>query len=85
MGGWVGRSMNTVEAPLTGTSLQWPLFWRTVHKLIFAIFRKYTVPEYDVRAIETHIFKHYCGMRTLCKTSNSLYAALFLNKLGGKL
>ena len=24
---------DTVEAPLTATSLQWPLFWQTVHTL----------------------------------------------------
>ena len=27
-----------------------------------------------------HIFKQYYSVRTLCKTSNSLYTVLFLNE-----
>ena len=51
----------------------------------FCDFQKVPSTQVCVRAIEIHIFKHYYGMRTLCKTSNSLYASLFLNELGGKL
>ena len=43
----------------------------------FAIFRKYPAPSID----DIFVFVEYYSVRTLCKTSISLYAGLFVYKV----
>ena len=58
-------------------------------ELIISIFRKYSVPNIDgifvfIKYVQLKFlfFKQDNRMRTLCKTSNSLYTILFLNEKG---